>query len=267
MDTVELDPEVKKDILDDITQFIEPNRYIFYQRRGIRYKRGYLLFGPPGTGKSSFALACAGITRGKLYEVTLGRITNESFLRPLFKRPTKGDILLLEDIDAANIQRESVVKVDRLDKIIDNPISLSGLLSAIDAIPDGVILIMTTNRPQSLDEALIRSGRVDKRVLFGYANNIVAQSIFTRIYKDDKKNTVSSEVAELSRRFAEKIPLETVTPADVQGFLLEKSDPQSAVDDIDGWIKKVVEAKEKRRKHFESLNGESAGSSEDDFET
>ncbi|KAF1960430.1 P-loop containing nucleoside triphosphate hydrolase protein [Byssothecium circinans] len=262
MSTIDLSAELKKSVLDDVTQFLEPAREKYYSDRGIPYSRKILAFGPPGTGKSSFALALAGMIRGALYSANMGEIRDEAHMRRLFQCPEKGDILLLEDIDCANIKREAMkgegkkrkTKTKRRSRrrgfVEDSqpppsPISLSGLLNAIDSIPDGVILLMTSNSPESLDKALVRPGRIDKQVLFGYISKAVAESIFVRMYQHDDGLPTSPEVAALATTFAKKIPELKLTPAEVQGYLIPRRDPLVAVAEADKWVADVLEAREK----------------------
>lgn len=54
-----LNEKVKKDLIDDVTDYLNPATRRWYSNRGIPYRRGYLLYGPPGTGKSSLSLALA----------------------------------------------------------------------------------------------------------------------------------------------------------------------------------------------------------------
>jgi chaperone BCS1 len=58
--TVILNDKVKQDLIDDVTDYLNPTTRRWYANRGIPYRRGYLLYGPPGTGKSSLSLALAG---------------------------------------------------------------------------------------------------------------------------------------------------------------------------------------------------------------
>lgn len=60
LDTIYLEEDVKKKLLGDIEKYLDPDRRRFYHRNGIPYRRGYLLHGPPGCGKSSLSLALAG---------------------------------------------------------------------------------------------------------------------------------------------------------------------------------------------------------------
>jgi len=68
-------------------------------------------------------------------------------------------------------------------------ISLSGLLNAIDGVAshEGRVLVMTTNHPEKLDDALIRPGRVDMQVEFSLATRAQAQEIFVRMYTNDRE--------------------------------------------------------------------------------
>jgi chaperone BCS1 len=68
-------------------------------------------------------------------------------------------------------------------------ISLSGLLNAIDGVAshEGRVLVMTTNKPEKLDDALIRPGRVDLQVAFGNASTKQIEELFVRMYSSDQK--------------------------------------------------------------------------------
>lgn len=73
-------------------------------------------------------------------------------------------------------------------------ISLSGLLNAIDGVAshEGRVLIMTTNKPETLDDALIRPGRVDLQVAFGNATQEQARELFERMYEADSRAKVAA---------------------------------------------------------------------------
>lgn len=135
-------------------------------------------------------------------------------------------------------------------------VSLSGLLNAIDGVaaPEGHILIMTTNKPHELDDALVRAGRISVKVAFTNASKQQSEEIFLRMYvesseKKDEKTT-SDEVKELAKQFAEGIPEGDFSPADLQDYLLvHKKDPKGAVDDLQQWVEKQYE--ERKRKDIE----------------
>jgi mitochondrial chaperone BCS1 len=75
-------------------------------------------------------------------------------------------------------------------------ISLSGLLNAIDGVAshEGRVLVMTTNKPEKLDDALIRPGRVDLQVAFGNATQPQIKELFERMYTSDKPSKASKQV-------------------------------------------------------------------------
>jgi chaperone BCS1 len=166
-------------------------------------------------------------------------------------------------------------------------ISLSGLLNAIDGVAshEGRVLIMTTNHPEKLDAALVRPGRVDRKIGFTLAMKVEVQELFVRMYrvseedsedeipttnskhstlgngsatvtKGDIKHTVDTTEVEgledLAKGFAEQIPDDTFTPAEIQNHLMRyKNDPREAVRTVEEWKKGVLEEKEKQRKTTE----------------
>lgn len=207
--TVILNEKVKKDLIDDVTDYLDPATRRWYSNRGIPYRRGYLLHGPPGTGKSSLSLALAGFFKMRIYIVSLSSITaNEETLATLFAELPRRCVVLLEDIDSAGLThtREDVnapavatavaagsgpdmvpgqVTPGRpMPAPIGGRLSLSGLLNILDGVAsqEGRVLIMTTNHIEKLDKALIRPGRVDMTVHFGRADADMTAAIFRAIY-------------------------------------------------------------------------------------
>ncbi|KAI0377033.1 BCS1 N terminal-domain-containing protein [Hypomontagnella monticulosa] len=206
--TVILDEKTKQDIVDDVTDYLNPTTQRWYANRGIPYRRGYLLYGPPGTGKSSLSFALAGFFKMRIYIVSLSSITaTEESLASLFAELPRRCVVLLEDIDSAGLthtredttQNES--KDDSDDMVpgqitkgngnttnngpkITTGLSLSGLLNILDGVAsqEGRILIMTTNHIDKLDAALLRPGRVDMTVKFGLANEGMTSAIFRAIF-------------------------------------------------------------------------------------
>jgi hypothetical protein len=126
-----------------------------YVRRGIPYHRGYMLHGPPGTGKTSIARALAAHFQLDLWYAPLGDLDKDTKLLGLINRVRPGSILLLEDIDVFHATRSRNEE--------ENSVSMAGLLNALDGVatPHGLITIMTTNDIGVIDDALLRAGRVD----------------------------------------------------------------------------------------------------------
>ena len=166
-------------------------------------------------------------------------------------------------------------------------ISLSGLLNAIDGVAshEGRVLIMTTNKPESLDEALVRPGRVDVQVGFGNATRQQAEELFVRMYEVPRPKQVkkismngsakpkpkvkseatgelanqakqayeldisTEDITDIAKNFAEKIPESVFSPAEIQGFLLKrKKSPKRALEELETWIEASLKQKEAKSK-------------------
>jgi chaperone BCS1 len=276
--TVELDTEIKNSIVKDIARYLDPKTAEFYKNNGIPYRRGYLLHGPPGTGKSSLSKALASNFNLALYCMNLGEEgIGDRDLRSAFAGlPTKC-IVLLEDIDSTGIGREKPVESqEEKDSIKDAAlagllpdginefdfdmlsrgrsmarITLSGLLNALDgaSASEGRIVIMTSNHPEVLDGALIRPGRVDKRILLPDMSRTSASKIFARMYS----HTSIQNLTALAEVFASRLPDGKVTPAELQGFILDRMDePEQAVDEVEAWSAQVIREKEQEKEKREA---------------
>ncbi|OTA92840.1 hypothetical protein M434DRAFT_314161 [Hypoxylon sp. CO27-5] len=227
--TVILNEKVKKDLIEDVSDYLNPATQRWYSLRGIPYRRGYLLHGPPGTGKSSLSLALAGYFKLRIYIVSLSSITsNEESLASLFAELPRRCVVLLEDIDTAGLTHTREGNEPRSqDQSTDNSnttvpgqlttgtsnsnsggrLSLSGLLNILDGVAsqEGRVLIMTTNHLEKLDSALIRPGRVDMIVEFGLADEGMISSIFRAIFArldgdDDPEETTEIPLDEEARQ-------------------------------------------------------------------
>jgi chaperone BCS1 len=226
--TVILSEKVKQDLIDDVTDYLNPATRRWYSNRGIPYRRGYLLYGPPGTGKSSLSLALAGFFKMRIYIVSLSSVTsNEENLSTLFAELPRRCVVLLEDIDTAGLThtREENKPADSSNDSKDDDmvpgqitkgtgptdtnnnnnngrLSLSGLLNILDGVAsqEGRVLIMTTNHVDKLDKALIRPGRVDMIVKFDLADTGMISSIFRAIFAplegDDKRPASEAEAVQ-----------------------------------------------------------------------
>jgi len=273
LSTVNLANGIEQDILRDIERYIHPSTHLFYARRGIPYRRGFLFYGPPGTGKTSFSLALAGHFRIDLYMISLAsKNLDDDTLTYLFNELPPKCIVLLEDIDSAGIDREAQnldTDSERERRRKKHILSLSGLLNTIDgaASQEGRILIMTTNVPETLDAALIRHGRIDKQIKFDLISKFDAKQLFIRMFslhEDEQvvnKLVIDSEnkqrldlmavfpeidatdIEGFAEKFASQIPERKLSPAEIQGFLLDYRDNiEGAVAGVRDWVVDMLAA-------------------------
>ena len=181
LDSVILDKGVKERIVGDVEDFLA--RQQWYVDRGIPYRRGYLLHGPPGSGKSSFIQALAGHLDFGIAIVNLSeRGMTDDRLSHLFTKLPRRTILLLEDADAAFSNRKQVDEHGYSGATV----TFSGLLNALDGVAAGEerIAFLTTNHIERLDPALIRPGRVDMIHEIGAATGSQITKMFERFYPD-----------------------------------------------------------------------------------
>lgn len=146
----------KDKIKNDVNKFLLSEKW--YMDVCIPYKRGYCFYGPPGTGKTTLAMALANYTKRSIYALNLNSLDNDTRLPSLFSYVDDNSIILIEDIDKIFSGRENVNK--------DSKISFSSLLNCLDGVfyRKGLIVIITTNHMDKLDEALLRTGRIDLKI-------------------------------------------------------------------------------------------------------
>ncbi|PWN40735.1 hypothetical protein IE81DRAFT_292919 [Ceraceosorus guamensis] len=171
-------------IQGDVKAFL--NRGEWYRQRGIPYRRGYLLYGAPGSGKSSFITALAGSLDLSICLLNLSeRGLTDGKLTYLLSNLPDASILLLEDIDAAFPSRTRSGGEDVGDGFVPG-VTFSGLLNALDGVAssESRIVFMTTNHAERLDPALVRPGRVDLSLELGDADEHQVRLMFKKFYAE-----------------------------------------------------------------------------------
>ncbi|KAJ2799425.1 Complex III assembly protein translocase and chaperone [Coemansia guatemalensis] len=221
--SVVLDRGVSEAVLADVADFVA--NAAWYDARGIPYRRGYLLHGPPGTGKTSFIRALAGHLGFNICILNLSErgLTDDRLSHLLAVAPERS-LLLLEDVDAAFTPARQLPEHAALRP---SAVTFSGLLNALDGVAssDERIIFMTTNHFDRLDPALIRPGRVDLKVFLGNASPYQIRTMFTRFYGPANQ--------ERAQEFANALAGHSVSTAQLQGhFVIHKKDPQCALDNV-----------------------------------
>lgn len=168
-------PDVIDDLFGDVRTFLGAKQ--MYEDLGIPYRRGYLLAGPPGSGKSSLILAVASHFGLPIYSVPLhgAEMTGER-LAVLLSSCRRPSLIAIEDIDCLKVATSRESKTE-------DGLTIADLLNAIDGIgaSDDRVLFMTANRPEALDFALTRAGRIDRKFSIDYARDEELKCFYERI--------------------------------------------------------------------------------------
>jgi chaperone BCS1 len=230
LDSVILKLGEKEHLLEDIQTFRASHER--YRRLGVPYHRGYLLYGPPGTGKTSLVSALGAKFGMSIYAVNLTELNDRTLKLAISSAPANS-IILFEDTDcmkAGNRRPETgeltVIAVQMTGNEKADPadrfgVTLSGLLNVVDGFhaPENVLFVMTTNKIEALDPALLRPGRIDYKLFLGRAAHAQKIELYRRFFPEASQDEAGEFV---ESHFAE-------TMAEFQGLLLglEREQPHS----------------------------------------
>ena len=207
---------------------------------GVPYRRGYLLHGPPGSGKSSFIRALAGTYGYEICVLNLAQrgLTDDRLNFLLASLPERS-FLLMEDVDAAFNKR-----VQTSADGYQSAVTFSGFLNALDGVASGEerVLFLTTNHLDRLDPALVRPGRVDVVEYLGDVSPRQARRYFEQFFRVPPSDTVvaadgedvgmqeilRAQAAVLERLVAEqRLAGRTTTMATLQGHFIRHPLPEA----------------------------------------
>ena len=178
-----------KESLQEIANFLDnPQRY---QDIGARCPRGALLVGPPGTGKTLLAKAVAGeakvpffsISGSEFVEMFVGR--GAAKVRDLFKQANEKApcIVFIDEIDTIGKRRDTSINSND-----EREQTLNQLLTEMDGFDNnkGIVVLGATNRPDTLDPALTRPGRFDRRIPVELPD-LVGREAILKLHANDVK--------------------------------------------------------------------------------
>jgi len=195
-----------------------------FSRFGFRHKGGILLYGTPGCGKTTCITAVATYLNKDIYYIDLKDIdTNDKLKACLDKinQNGKGGIIVFEDIDCMSnvaLKRDGTMQINERDKL-----TLSFVLNCIDGAMslNDCIYIITTNKIDKLDEAILRPGRMDIKMELTYCNRYQLKNIYMDLYNN-----------ELEERILKKFDEHKYTTSEVIIHLFYNISSQITVDEL-----------------------------------
>lgn len=247
-DVAGLDEE-KQELMEVVDFLKYPKKY---RELGARIPKGILLVGPPGTGKTYISKATAGeagvpfftISGSDFVEMFVG--VGASRVRDLFEQAKKNSpcIIFIDEIDAVGRKRGAGLGGGHDER----EQTLNQLLVEMDGFGEnqGIIILAATNRPDILDNALLRPGRFDRQVVIGVPDIKGREEVF-RVHARNKPLDPGVDPVVLARRTP------GFTPADIENLLNEaalitarRNGLRIRMDEIEEAITKVIAGPEKK---------------------
>ena len=249
-DVAGIDEEKKE--LEEIVDFLKNGEK--YLKLGARIPKGVLLVGPPGTGKTLMAKAVAGeagvpffsISGSDFVEMFVG--VGASRVRDLFEQAKKHQpcIIFIDEIDAVGRQRGAGLGGGHDER----EQTLNQLLVEMDGFDENtnIIVIAATNRPDILDNALLRPGRFDRQIYIN-APDVKGREEILKVHAKNKQLEPDVDLKVLAKRTP------GFTGADLQNLLNESAllaarnnKTKISMSDIDNSIDRVIAGVEKKSK-------------------
>ena len=233
IESVVLPKETKDSLLIDLDDFLSAENKGWYLKHGIPYKRCYLFYGVPGSGKTSLISVIAALhQRTVCYLAPTDSSMSDDNLRHAIQYLPDKSIVVLEDVDSLFTKnRETKAR---------NTLTFSGLLNALDGVGSGMgqIFILSTNYRDRLDKALIRNGRVDKHIKFDWIKEPEMAEMFGIFYDD----ATADEKAQFGRNLTRALDRRTISAATLQHFFItyRKHSKEEAMRDVGQEILKII---------------------------
>tara|TARA_B100001287_G_scaffold193054_1_gene163223 strand:+ start:530 stop:1786 length:1257 start_codon:yes stop_codon:yes gene_type:complete len=239
IDTLYLKKDELNDLVNSIAEFFSEDERSEYLSFGIPYKKVYFLYGVPGSGKTSSINAIASHFDCDIHTIPLSTDMDDSKLVEAFSSISGEDsdrqnrkIILIEDIDCIFEDRKTGDGVK-------NGVTLQGLLNCMDGFTciEGGLIFITANKPESLDNAMIRSCRVDYKLELGYADKYQTKCMFDRFLPKQSDNF---------EKFYNSISHLKYTTAMLQELLFFNRKSENILEHTDDF-KKIVEKNDNKK--------------------
>ncbi|KAJ8748552.1 hypothetical protein K2173_003453 [Erythroxylum novogranatense] len=215
-ETIAMESDLKNKLISDLESFLKAKQY--YHRLGRVWKRNYLLYGPSGTGKSSFVSAMAKFLNYDVYDIDLSRVVDDSDMKLLLLKTTTKSVIVIEDLDRFLIKKSTAV-------------SLSGILNFMDGILNSCcaeerILVFTMNCKDNIDPAILRPGRIDVHIHFPLCDFAAFKTLASN-YLGVKDHKLFPQVEEMFLNGA------TLSPAEIGELMIaNRNSPSRALKSV-----------------------------------
>lgn len=211
-DTLVIGQDLKARIQLELEMFARSKQY--HHKLGRVWKRSYLLYGPSGTGKSSFIAAVANFLNFDVYNVNLWQVMDDADLNSLLVQSSSKSVVVVEDLDRY---------------VMENPrprLSTSSLLNFMDGLSnfqDERIMIFTMSSKEGVDSALLRPGRIDVHIYFPMCDFNSFKNLASN-YLGVKEHKLFPQVEEIFQSGR------TMSPAEISELMLvNRSSPSRAL--------------------------------------
>ena len=209
IETLYLKEGEKETLISMVEEFFHDETRDVYLSFGMPYKHIVMLYGVPGSGKTSTITALASHFDCDIYTIPITKELTDYGLIDAFSyindKEDKKRIIVLEDIDC-------MFDCERKEGDEKNMITLQALLNCLDGhtCVEGTLLFMTANKPEKMDSAMVRSCRIDYKLKLGYADEYQTKAIYDTFLPKQEGHF---------KKFYQRISHMEVTTAMLQEFL------------------------------------------------
>lgn len=226
IDSVVMESDLKNKVKSDLETFLKSKQY--YHRLGRVWKRSYLLYGPAGTGKSTFVAAMAKSLGYDIYDLDLSKVSDDTDLKLLLLQTTTKSLIVIEDLDRYLVEKQTAV-------------SSSGILNFMDGIlsccGEERVMVFTMNCKDQVDPTVLRPGRIDVHLQFPLCDFNAFKSLASS-HLGLKDHKLFPQVEEVFQTGA------SLTPAEIGEIMIaNRSSPSRALKSVISALQSNAEAK------------------------